>query len=116
MKIFLFIFLFVLSLKADYLMQFESSNLTLGYCIKDYSFNGSFFTRTLSSDGSVSTAQLPVTNFIITDGYEFKNGVCSPKIINYNNLGITEYQFNFLSALTGLLTSILLVFIIFLKV
>jgi hypothetical protein len=121
LKTILLIFIISLSLKADYLVYwYQSSNNIIQFnslCVESYSLSGSYFTRTLSGTTSTATANMSnVSNFAILPDYEYKNNSCTPKTSNYNNLGLTENQFNFLSALTGLLTSILLVFVIFLKV
>jgi hypothetical protein len=122
MKTILLIFIISLSLKADYLVKYETVNsttlipATFAFCIKDYYFTPLNLVYELST-GSNSINIRTISNLSFHDNYyKDVNGTCRPKTSNYNNLGLTENQFNFLSALTGLLTSILLVFVIFLKV
>lgn len=117
MKTFLLIFIFALSLKADgYYMgkcvhSIESFDSTNMYKIN---FSGNW-TPMETSNTTVFKDILPTLGLF---EYDPLYAVCKTKITQTSNntLGMTNDQFNFMMALTGLLTSILLVFIIYKKV
>lgn len=120
MKTFLFIFIFALSLKAESSYQ--------GKCI-DYFYLTSEGTNNMIN---VFYSHIPTIrqgllyspntlNEIVNNMDKFKydpitNRCNAIMTVSNNTLGMTNEHFNFMMALTGLLTSILLVFIIYKKV
>lgn len=116
MKTFLLVFIFVLSLKAE---SFYQNRCVDSFYFLDYQSSSPYVIYS-KTPTVVNTLSSSATAELINNMNKFKfdpiTNRCYSITTNYNNLGITENEFNFLSALTGLLTSILLVFIIFLKV
>ena len=114
MKTFLFIFIFALSLKAEPLTAYNNT------CIYNYTMSGNNIQLYPSLTTSYYTVTYSINVFnqllINTGKYTLdSNGYCVPKT-PINTLGLTNEQYNFMMALTGLLSSILLVSIIFKKV
>lgn len=114
MKTILFIFIFALSLKAEPLTAYNNT------CIYNYTMtnnNINLYPSMTPSYYSVAYSINIYNQLLINTGkYTLdSNGYCVPKI-PINTFGMTNEQYTFMMALTGLLTSILLVFIIFLKV
>ena len=122
MKTFLLIFIFSLSLKADTFYNYK--------CVKDFNVFKVGVSSGISltySDNTTQTISYSDTtlSFLIAgvDKFEvstYKVGAsnvisCKSKTKN-NTLGMTNEEYNFMMALTGLLSSILLVSIIFKKV
>lgn len=116
MKTILLIFIFAFSLKADYLVKYETidNNIipsTFAYCATDYYFTSSNLIS-VTSTGITSINIRGISNLSFLDGYQYINGSCRPKTTNYNNLGLTENQYNFLMALSGVLIGSLILFFI----
>ena len=118
MRTFLLIFIFTLSLKADSSFQAK--------CVKDYYLTSSgttyrinvIYTHTPTTVNAQTYSTAIITELVNTrDLFEYDPIAqrCNP-IKKNNTLGMSNENFNFLMGLTGLLTSILLVFIIFKKV
>lgn len=111
MKTLLFIFIFALSLKADTVYS--------GRCVKSFSLMVS--TNIYIVYYNDTTTTVPYTTDILNtlinnmNKWEYIAPQCRP-ITKNNTLGMTNEQYNFMMALTGLLSSILLVSIIFKKV
>lgn len=118
MKTFLFIFAFAFSLNADSSYQAK--------CVKDFYLTSTGTTYRINITYSNTPTTINVINYSSSIISELVNNIdkftydsttlgCRP-ILKNNTLGMTNEQYNFLMALTGLLTSILLVFIIYKKV
>lgn len=116
MKTFLLIFIFALSLKADSLFQSK--------CVKDYYIMHStskiyfIFSNTPTTVNGLTYTSAIIDEVVNNDNkfeYDPITQRCNP-ITRNNTLGMTNEQYNFMMALTGLLSSILLVSIIFKKV
>lgn len=118
MKNFLLIFIFALSLKAD--SSYQSK------CVKDFYLTSSGTTYRINviySNTPTTINAITYSTAIITElvnnmdkfTYDSTNLRCIP-IPKNNTLGLTNEEYNFMMALTGLLSSILLVSIIFRKV
>lgn len=118
MKTFLLIFIFALSLKAESSYQAK--------CVNSYYLTSSGTTYRINVVYSNSpttvtalTYNYQIINELVNNDNKFKYDSatlrCNP-IVRNNTLGMTNEQYTFMMALTGLLTSILLVFIIYKKV
>lgn len=118
MKYFLIIFIFALSLKAD--SSYQSK------CVKDFYLTSSGTINKINvvfSDRPTTLTVITYSSSILTElvnnmdkfTYDSTNLRCIP-IPKNNTLGLTNEEYNFMMALTGLLSSILLVSIIFKKV
>ena len=118
MKTFLFIFIFALSLKAESSYQAK--------CVNSFYLTSSGTTYRINvtySNTPTTVTALTYSTAIITElvanndkfKYDSTTGRCN-LIPKNNTLGLTNEQYNFMMALTGLLSSILLVSIIFKKV
>lgn len=118
MKYFLMIFIFALSLKAD--SSYQSK------CVKDFYLTSSGTTYRINviySNTPTTVNAITYSTSIISElvnnmdkfTYDSTTSRCIP-IPKNNTLGLTNEQYNLMMALTGLLSSILLVSIIFKKV
>ena len=126
MKTFLLIFIFALSLKADtiydskcvkkFTVEYTTPNNAKYIRITYYNDTQSLITYT---DSLLNQLINNIDKFTYSNFYNFANGftynLCTP-ISKDNTLGMTNEQYTFMMALTGLLSSILLVSIIFKKV
>lgn len=118
MKTFLFIFIFALSLKAESSYQAK--------CVNSYYLTSSGTTYRINitySNTPTTVTALTYSASIITelvannDKFKYDSTTQRCNLIPKNNtLGLTNEQYNLMMALTGLLSSILLVSIIFKKV
>ena len=118
MKTFLFVFIFALSLKAESSYQAK--------CVNSFYLTSSGTTYRIN----ITYSNTPTTVTALTYSYQIIDELvnnndkfkydsvtqrCNP-ITRNNTLGMTNEEYNFMMALTGLLSSILLVSIIFKKV
>ncbi len=117
MKTFLLIFIFALSLKAE---SFYNNRCVDSFWFKDYQSSSPYviYSKFPNTIETLSSSAMPT---LIQNIDKFKyNPItqeCHAIMTKSNNtLGMTNEQYNFMMALTGLLTSILLVFIIYKKV
>ncbi len=118
MKTFLLIFIFALSLKAESSYQAK--------CVNSFYLTSTGSTHRINitySHTPTTINALTYSTAIITelaaniDKFKFDSTTNRCNLIPKNNtLGMTNEQYNFMMALTGLLSSILLVSIIFKKV
>jgi hypothetical protein len=115
MKIIIILFVSIFYLNAESMYQ--------GLCVDTFRFNRYNNYLYISYSGKNYITTIPYDSAIYDElinnynkfEYEKNTDLCYLQNLS-KNYGMTNEQFNFLSALTGLLTSILLVFIIFLKV
>ena len=117
MKTFLLIFIFALSLKAE---SFYQNRCVDSFYFIDYQSSSPYVIYS-KTPTVVNTLTSSATAELINNMGKFKydplTNHCNALMQKSNNtLGMTNEQYTFMMALTGLLTSILLVFIIFLKV
>lgn len=120
MKYFLMIFIFALSLKADTIYDakcvssFFVSNTTMGVKTIRITFSD------ISKPITTITYDQNILDSLVSNMDKFyypQQGFNTCNLIPKNNtLGLTNEQYNLMMALTGLLSSILLVSIIFKKV
>lgn len=116
MKKIIFLLLFTFSFsKADYLITWlQNSNNGIVFssiCVKNYSFNGSYLTRTLSSDNS--TATFPIENAFdinILADYDYVDGACVPQTFSADTLYLSYNDFTFVMAIWGALLSSVIFF------
>ncbi len=118
MKTFLLVFIFALFLKADSTYQSK--------CVKSYYLTSTgsthriniIYSHTPTTTNALTYSTSIINELLLSDNkfiYDSSTARCNP-IPKNNTLGMTNEQYNFMMALTGLLTSILLVSIIFKKV
>lgn len=117
MKTFLLIFIFALSLKAE---SFYNNRCVDSFWFKDYQSSSPYvvFSRTPNTVDILTSSAVPT---LVSNMDKFKynpiTNECYAVMTKSNNtLGMTNENYTFMMALTGLLTSILLVFIIYKKV
>jgi hypothetical protein len=112
MKIIILLFVSIFYLNAESMYQ--------GKCVSDITgLNTTSFRIYFSNGSNVTSTNQTILSQIMDNFNKFTYDPVSKychMIQGNNSLGLDTFQFNFLMALTGLLTSILLVFIIFLKV
>lgn len=109
-KILIFIISFQTVSSASYLMEYDATNK---YCIEEYYLSNTgqiLFLYSGNMNWYAAPSSISMSDIYNGFDYNSTNGRCSPS--HSNALGLTSNDFNFLMALSGLLFSAILFFVI----